>query len=36
MKYESFILNGLKCMIKVKVSIRASNYYNDADAKAMT
>ena len=34
MKYESYILNGLKVMAKVKVFVYAANA--DADARAMT
>ena len=38
MKYESFILNGLKVMAKVKVFVYAANADADADAdgRAMT
>ena len=38
MKYESYILNGLKVMAKVKVFVYAANADADADAdgRAMT
>ena len=34
MKYESYILNGLKVMAKVKVFVYAANADTDADADA--
>ena len=34
MKYESYILNGLKVMAKVKVFVYAANADADADADA--
>ena len=34
MKYDSYILNGLKVMAKVKVFVYAANAETDADADA--
>ena len=36
MKYESYILNGLKVMAKVKVFVYAANADADSDGRAMT